>query len=40
VYKFCKYIDQLLQVDYADEFIDLVSLGLIADMMDTREYET
>ena len=40
VYKFCKYIDQLLQVDFADEFIDLVSLGLIADMMDTREYET
>lgn len=40
VYKFCKYIDQLLQVNYADEYLDLVSLGLIADMMDTREYET
>lgn len=40
VYKFCKYIDKLLQVDYADNYLDLVSLGLIADMMDTREYET
>ena len=40
VHKFCKYIDKLLQVDYADSYLDLVSLGLIADMMDTREYET
>lgn len=40
VYKFCKYIDSLLGVDYADKYLDLVSLGLIADMMDTREYET
>ena len=40
VYKFCQYIDELLNVDYAEEFIDLVSLGMIADMMDMRDFET
>lgn len=40
VYKFCSYIDQLLNVTYADEYLDLVALGLIADMMDLRDFET
>ena len=40
VYKFCSYIDELLNVDYADQFLDLVALGMIADMMDLRDYET
>lgn len=40
VYKFCCYIDELLDVDYANEFLDLVALGNVADMMDLREYET
>ena len=40
VYKFCSYIDRLLNVDYADQFLDLVALGLVADMMDLRDYET
>lgn len=40
VYKFCCYIDELLNVDYAENFVDLVALGLIADMMDMRDYET
>ncbi len=40
VYKFCQYIDELLNVDYAEEFVDLVSLGMIADMMDMRDFET
>ena len=40
VYKFCSYIDELLNVDYADQFLDLVSLGMVADMMDLRDYET
>ena len=40
VYKFCSYIDELLNVDYADQFLDLVALGEIADMMDLRDYET
>lgn len=40
VYKFCSYIDSLLNVDYANEYLDLVALGLIADMMDLRDFET
>jgi single-stranded-DNA-specific exonuclease len=40
VYKFCCYLDELLNVDYAENFRDLVSLGMIADMMDMRDFET
>ena len=40
VYKFCSYIDELLNIDYADQFLDLVALGMVADMMDLRDYET
>jgi single-stranded-DNA-specific exonuclease len=40
VYKFCCYLDNLLQVDYASRFLDLVALALVADMMDLRDYET
>ena len=28
VYKFCSYIDQLLNVKYAENFLDLVALGI------------
>lgn len=40
VYKFCSYIDELLNVDYAEQFLDLTALGMIADMMDLRDFET
>ena len=40
VYKFCSYLDELINVTYADDLLDLVALGLIADMMDLRDYET
>lgn len=40
VYKFCSYIDELMNVDYANQFLDLVSLGMVADMMDLRDFET
>lgn len=40
VYKFCSYIDSLLGQSYVDDYLDLVSLGLIADVMDTRDFET
>lgn len=40
VYKFCSYIDSLLGLNYADKIIDLAALGIIADMMDLRDYET
>lgn len=40
VYKFCKYLDSVLNIDIADSLLDLVSLGMIADMVDMREFET
>jgi single-stranded-DNA-specific exonuclease len=40
VYKFCSYIDELLNVNYSEQFLDLTALGLIADMMDLRDFET
>lgn len=40
VYKFCCYIDELMGTDYAQNYLDLVALSLVADMMDLREYET
>ena len=40
VYKFCCFLDSLMGTDYASKYTDLVALGLVADMMDLREYET
>lgn len=40
VYKFCQALDEKLGLNQADEYLDLVALGNIADMMDTREPET
>ena len=40
VYKFCSYIDKILDENYANLFIDLVSVGMLADMMDLRDFET
>ena len=40
VYKFCSYIDELLGVDHASQFTDLVALGLVADMMTMTDFET
>lgn len=40
VYKFCQYFDSLLGTDYANNIIDLVALGMIADVMDLRNFET
>ena len=40
VYKFCSYIDKILNIDYANQFLDLAALGIVADMVDLRDYET
>lgn len=40
VYKFCCYLDSLMGTTYANKYLDLVALSLVADMMDLREYET
>jgi len=39
VYKLCCYIDKILNKNEASKFVDLVALGLIADMMDLRSFE-
>ena len=39
VWKFCKYIDEQNNTDYADDLVDLAGVGLIADMMDMRVME-
>ena len=40
VYKFCSCIDSYLKTNHSEKILDLVSLGMIADMMDVRECET
>ena len=40
VYKLCQYIDSLFEDNKADEFLDLVAVGLTGDMMDQRDAET
>lgn len=40
VYKFCSYLDTIANEKYADEILDLVALGMIADMMSLKDYET
>lgn len=40
VYKFCKVLDSLANTDFADSMLDLVALGMVADMMDIRSLET
>ena len=40
VYKFCSYIDSILGIDNANQFTDLVALGLIADVMLMKDFET
>ena len=38
-WQFCRYLDSLLNTSYADEYLDLVALGHVADMMDMRQKE-
>ena len=40
VYKFCQYLDSILQTDYSNNILDLAAMGIVADMVDLREYET
>jgi len=39
-WQFCRYIDSILNVNYADKYLDLVALGLCADMMSMTSIET
>ena len=40
VWKFCCYLDELLEKNVAYDFIDLAALGILGDMMSLRDYET
>ena len=40
VYKFCQYIDNSLGINQADDFLDLVAVGCVADLMPLTDYET
>ena len=40
VWQFCRFIDMVLEKDYANDFLDLVALGNCADMMSLRSMET
>ena len=39
VYKFCCYMDELLGTSYADDYVDLATAGIIADVMPLKEFE-
>ena len=39
VWKFCKYIDDQNGLDYADKYVDLAGIGIVADVMSMKEPE-
>lgn len=39
-YKFCKYIDKQLNLNIADNYLDLVAIGMIGDSCDLRDLES
>ena len=39
-WQFCRYIDSMLNLNYANDFLDLVALGNCGDMMSLRSFET
>ena len=39
-WQFCRYLDELLQINNADNYLDLVALGNCADMMSMTSIET
>ena len=40
VWQICRAWDQILETNYANDFIDLAALGCLSDMMDYRSVET
>ena len=39
-WQFCRYFDSIAGTHYAENYIDLVALGLVSDMMSLRDFET
>lgn len=40
VWQFCRYMDDVMGTNYADDYLDLVALGMDADMMSLLSLET
>lgn len=40
VYKLCQCLDEMLNLEISNNFLDIVAMGLVGDMMDLREFET
>ena len=40
VYKFCKMLDEHFGVNYADDYLDIFALGMIADVSDLKNCES
>jgi single-stranded-DNA-specific exonuclease len=40
VWQFCRFIDNFFNLKFADNYLDLVALGLCADMMSLKSFET
>ena len=40
VYKYCQALDDKFNIEISNKYLDLVALGMIADMCDMRELET
>ena len=40
VWQFCRYMDSIMEKNCADEYLDLVALGMDADMMSLQSLET
>lgn len=39
VYKFCCYLDEILGSSYANDYLDLATTGIIADVMPLKDFE-
>ena len=39
VYKFCSYLDTLCDTQFADDYLDLATTGIIADVMPLKDFE-
>lgn len=40
VWQFCRYIDNIIRKKYSNQFLDLVALGLTADMVSLKQNQT
>ena len=39
-WQFCRLLDEMMSISRAEDYLDLVAIGLVGDMMDIRSFET